>query len=286
MVNYVSVLDPTIEGFKAGMAELGYIEGENVTYIYHGVIAPDSETIKDEIRVLLASDVDLLFTLGNLPAKEVVEGTDTPVVFGPIMQPVIEGVVESLRQPGWNVTGVTNGQGTSKALEWLVLVTPEAKRIYLPYNPEDEVSIAVLDGMQDAPSQLGIELVLAEVSSVEETVAAIENLPDDVDAIFRIPSPTLDPRNGEISQAAIERGIPLGAPLTLDESVLITYGADFFEVGRQIARLVHQIRRGVEPDSLPVETSEFFLTINLRTAEAIGLDIPDEILEQADVIIR
>lgn len=289
VVNYVSILTPTIEGFKVGMAELGYIEGENVTYIYHGIVEPKPEAIDDEIKNLLAQDVDMLFTIGNLPsimAKQAVAGTDIPVVFGSMMNPVEEGIVVSLRQPGGNVTGVTNGQGASKALEWLVMITPDTRKVYVPYNPDDNISVSFLAGLDKVPSQLGIELVLHEVQSVDEAVAAIENLPEDVDAIFRIPSPTLDPKNSELSQAAIKRGLPMGAPIVLDEAVLLTYAADFFEVGRQAARLAHQIHQGVKPADLPVETAEFFLTINPKTAEAIGLDIPDDILEQADTIVR
>jgi len=287
VVNHVPVLTPAFEGFKAGMAEFGYVEGKNVTYIYNGVVA--LQAVNAEIESLLTQDVDMLLTLGNVPAtvaKQAVEGTDMPIVFGPIMYPVEEGVVESLRHPGGNLTGVTNGQGTAKALEWLVTIAPGAKKVYLPYNPDDKVSIAVLAELEKVPSQLGIELVLGEVHSVEEAVAAIESLPEDIDAIYRIPAPTLDPRNNELNQAAMKRGLPMGASLPLSESMLLTYAADFFEMGKQMARLADQIIKGTKPADLPVETAEFFFTINLQTAEAIGLYIPDEILVQADTIIR
>ena len=96
----------------------------------------------------------------------------------------------------------------------------------------------------------------------------------------------LDPRNNELSQAAIARGLPMGSTVPLDEAVLITLGADFFGMGTQGARLVHQVLQGTEPADLPVETGEFLIAINLKTAEEIGIDIPDEILEQADTVIR
>jgi putative ABC transport system substrate-binding protein len=289
VINLSPSLDDIAEAFKESMSELGYVEGENVTYIYHGIVEPDPQAIDGEVKNLLAQDVDVLFTVGNLPAlaaKQAVAGTDMPVVFGPMMKPVEEGLVANLRQPGGKVTGVTNGQGTAKALEWLVMITPKARKVYVPYNPDDNISVSVLAGLDKAPSQLGIELMLHEVHSVEEAVAAIENLPEDVDAIFRIPSPTLDPRNDLLSQAAIKRGLPLGTPIVLDEVVLLTYAADFFEVGKQAARLAHQIRQGVKPADLPVEMAEFYLAINLKTAEAIDLDIPDEILLQANIIVR
>jgi putative ABC transport system substrate-binding protein len=128
--------------------------------------------------------------------------------------------------------------------------------------------------------------VLDEVHSVEEAVAAIESLPEDVDAIFRIPSPTLDPKNNELSQTAIKRGLPMGTGLPLGESVLLTLATNLFEMGKQAARLADQICQGTKPADLPVETGEIFMTINLKTAETIELDISNEILLQADTIIR
>jgi len=286
----VSIHTPTYEGFKAGMAELGYVEGENITYIYNGVVGSNTQAVDAEIQNLLAQNVDMLLTVGNLTtlqAKQAVAGTDTPVVFGAVANPVGEGFVESIPHPGGNLTGTQVGREIAKALEWLVKITPGgANKIYLPYNPDDEVSVMILGGLEEVPSQLGIELVPGEVHSVEEAVAAIKSLPEDVDAIYRIPSPTLDPRNNELSQAAIERGLPMGSGLPLDEAVLLTLAVDLFDVGKQTATLADKIIQGANPADLPVESAQFFITINLKTAEAIGLDIPDNALRLADTVIR
>jgi putative ABC transport system substrate-binding protein len=283
-----SMHTPAIEGFKAGLADLGYVEGENVTYIYNGTIGYNSKAIDDKIKNLLAQQIDMLFVLGlpTVQAKQAVEGTDIPVVFGAISRPVERGIVESISHPGGNLTGVQVGNEIPKALDWLVRITPNAKKIYVPYHPDDELSVMFLAMLDKVASQLKIELVPGETHSVEEAVAAIESIPADIEAIFRIPSPTLDPKNNELSQAALNRGLPMAAGHPLDEAALLTYAADFFEVGKQAARLAHQIRQGVKPAELPIETAEFFLTINLKTAAAIGLDIPDDILAQADTLIR
>ena len=288
VVNNNSLFDPAIEGFKAGLAESGYVEGKTVTYIYNGVKS-DPKAIGDEIKNLLAQHVDMLYTPGNeaaLPAKQAVAGTNIPVVFGPVTDPVGVGLAESIRHPGGNLTSVQSGSEIPKALEWLVRITPNAKRIYVPYNPDDEISVMILGGLDPVASQLKIELVPGKVHSVEEAVAAIASLPADVQAIFRMPSPTLDSRNNELSQAAIKRRLPMASGLPLDEAVLLTLASDFSTTGKQVARLAHQIRQGVKPADLPIETSEFTLTINLKTAQAIGLDIPDERLRQATKVIR
>jgi len=171
-------------------------------------------------------------------------------------------------------------------LEWLVKIVPGAKKIYVPYSPEDGASIGTLASLGDTPSQLGDELVHGQVSSFDEALAAIENLPDDIDAIFFIPAPLLAARTEELSQAAIKAGIPTGASYPIAPSVLITDAANLFEVGKQSARQADQIFKGIKPAEIPIETAEDYSTINLQTAQAIGLEIPDEILRQADTIVR
>ncbi len=288
IVAETAIHTPAIEGFKAGMADLGYIEGKNVTYIYNGVTGPKTEAIEAELKNLLAQKVDLLFVLGlpAVQAKQAVAGTDMPVVFGSISGPVERGVVESIRHPGGNVTGVQVGTEIPKALEWLVRITPNAKKVYLPYNPDDEISGMLLAMLNEVAAQLKIELVPGKVHSVEEAVTAIESLPADIQAIFRMPSPTLDPKNSELSQAAIKRGLPMASGHPLDEAVLLTLASNMSGTGQQAARLADQIFKGTKPADLPVETAEFYLTINLKTAQAIGLDLPDELLRQADKVIR
>jgi len=289
MIAEVAIHAPAIEGFKAGMADLGYVEGRDITYIYDGVTGSDPKVINAEIENLLAENIDMLFTVGNtttFQAERAIEGTDIPVVFGAYSGPVENGLVESIAHPGGNLTGVQVGAEIPKALEWLIRVTPDARKIYVPYNPNDEVSVLFLAELNEIASQLQIKLVFGEIHSVEETVVIIEKLPEDVDAIFRIPSPTLDPRNGELSQAAIKRGLPMAAGHPLDKTVLLTLASDMFGIGRQAARLAHQIRQGVKPGDLPIETSEVSLTINLKTADAIDLNIPESVLLQANTVIR
>lgn len=278
-----------VEGFKAGMTELGYIEGKDVRYIYSGIIEPNEQVMDTEIRKQLSQGMDLLVAVANisaLQAKKSLDGTDIPILASACGKMMEIGLVKDLKHPEANLTGVQVADTMAKALEWLVTITPDAKKIYLPYNPADEISLINLVGLEAIAVQMGIDLVLDEVSSVEDAVAAIENLPEDFNAIFRIPSKTLDQRNIELSQAAIRRGLPTGAGLPMDEDVLITFGNDPFEIGRQTARLAHQIRQGARPSDLPVETSEVYLAINLRTAEKVGLNIPNDILLQAKRIIR
>jgi len=273
-----------LEGFKDGMAALGYVEGEKVTYISSSTTESDADKIKN----LLAQKVDMLFVGGNelaKAAKEAVAAMNTPVIFCAVSNPVGEGFVESVSHPGGNLTGVQVGAEIPKALEWLVKIA-SAHKVYYPYNPDDGVSVMFMGLLSELQSGMGIELVPGEVHSVEEAVTAIENLPEDIDAIFRAPSPTLDPRNNELSQAAIKRGLPMASGHPLDEAMLLTLPTSMLDVGKQAARMADQVFLGTKSSDLPVESGEYSLIINLKTANAIGLHIPDEILQQADTVIR
>ncbi len=285
----VSIHTACLDGFKIGMSENGYTEGKNIRYLYNGVIDSSAEAIDAEIKRLLSQNIDMLLTAGDqvpLRAKKMLKGKNIPLVMAAVNSPVEQGIVDSLANPGENLTGVQVPDTQAKALEWLKIIVPDIRKVYLPYNPEDMVSGNIVASLGKRVSQMGVELVLDEVHSVEETITAIENLREDIDAIYRIPSPTLDPRNSELSEAAIRCGLPMGASLPLDKAVLITCASGLFENGHRTARLAYQIRLGMKAGDLPIETSEIYLSININTAERIGLHIPGVILSQATTIIR
>ena len=289
ILSYVSIHALVIEGFKEGMIELGYTEGRDIEYIYNGVLENNQEVIDAEIRNLLSQEIDMLLTVGNrvsLQAKKAVDRTGIPILFSACTEVIEVGLVEGMTHPEGNITGIVNVDATTKALESMKMIVHDLKKVYLPYNPDDEVSIISISVLKKTAFDMGIEIVYQEVHSVEETVAAIENMPKDVNAIFRIPSPTLDPINDELSQAAIRRGIPMVSRLPLDKDVLLSFASDFNELGKQTARLAHQIRNGVKPADLPIEAAEFYLTVNLKTADKIGILIPNDVLVLATTIIR
>jgi putative ABC transport system substrate-binding protein len=287
VINYAPLLEPVFEGFKVGMAESGYIEGENVTYIYNGPML-DTQACEREAESLAAQGADLILTIGTettLQAKQAVEGTDIAVVFAPVINPVEEGIVESARRPGGNVTGVQSGSTLPKALEWLLTLVPEATKVYVPYHPEDKVSVTSIAPLREAASTLGVELMLDEAHTTEEVVAAIETLPGDA-VLFMIATPSLIGIN--FAEVATEQGIATGSYLSgiTESGGLVSYATNHFFIGKQAARLADQVFQGADPADLPVETAEYFLSINLKTAEAIGLDISEEVLLQADIIMR
>ncbi len=280
----------TVAGFKEGMSELGYVEGENITYIYDGP-AGGVDKLDGVIQGLVEAEVDLIYTPttpATKAAKQATEGTGIEVVFGPVSDPIKADIVTDLTHPGGNITGVKLSATHGRRLEWLLDIVPNVKRVYIPYNPDDASPVSVIETIKEPAATLGVELVLGEARNDDEITAAIEAIPEDVEAIFLVPDSSVNARIDDFVAVALERNLPISAPslLQVEAGALTSYGFVHFEVGKQAARLADQILKGAKPADLPIETAEFFLTINLKSAKAIGLDVPDEVLRQADEIIR
>lgn len=257
-------LDAIVEGFKEGMAELGYIEGEKITYIYEG--ATDNIDELDAIAErLMAADVDLILSIttpATQAARRATEGADIPVVFAPVTDPVRAGLVASLRQPGGNMTGVTFGTQEGRRLEWLIRVAPTIEQVYIPFNPEDRSAVLSLETVSEAATTLGVELITRETRTVEQVTDAIENIPEEADAIFLLPDSLVGAQAAKFARSKL----PTSAadPMNMEIlNMLTSYGVELTAVGKQSARLADQILRGIKPADLPVETAEFYFAINL-----------------------
>jgi putative ABC transport system substrate-binding protein len=207
------------------------------------------------------------------------------VVFVPVTDPVGAGIVDSLRNPGGNITGITFGAQEARRLEWLIQVAPTIEEIYVPYNPDDRSAVLALEVVSEAAVALGVELITHEARNNEEITAAVENTPGEADAIFLLPDSLLGGRATEFVALQLPTSAANPGDLTM-HGVLTSYGVEQSSAGKQAARLADQILQGVKPSDLPVEMADFYLAINLKTAKAIGLDVPYEILQQADIIVR
>ena len=291
VMNVAPGLDQTLAGFKKRMTELGYIEGKNIRYLYNGATT-DLSKLSTAAQTLLAAKVDLILTIttpATLAAKQATAGIGLPVVFAVVTDPVRAGIVESMRQPGGNVTGVTFGPQEAQRLEWLVQIAPEIRRIYVPFNPTDQSPVLALKMMRNAAAKLGVEVITREVYDSETVNAAALNIPIEADAVFLLPDSLMTTRLTDLVTTANKRNLPTSAANVSNvksDEILTSFGMDQHLCGKQTARLADQIFEGARPAELPVEMAEFFLVINLKVAKTIGLAIPDEVLRQAHLIVR
>lgn len=290
IINLTPVLEGTAENFKKSMAELGYIEGENVTYLYEGATI-DLHMLDSVAQDLVKSDVDLILSIttpATQAAQRATANIDIPVVFVPVTDPVGAGIVKSLRQPGRNVTGVTFGFQEGRRLEWLINIAPTIEEIYILYNPEDRSAVLALEMASATAAKLGVEIIPHQARTADEVMTAIEHIPEEADAVFILPDGLVASHLSALIEAANTRKLPTSGPSepSIEQGALMVYGIWEEATAKQAARLADQILRGVKPSELPVEMAEFYLGINLQTAEVIDLDISEEILLQADIIIR
>jgi putative ABC transport system substrate-binding protein len=290
VIQLTTVDSRTLEGFKEGMAALGYREDQDIVYLYDGP-AGTIDRLEPMIRRHLEKKPDLVFvssTPATLAVKHAVAGTTVPVVFAPVNDPVAAGIVASLKTPGGQVTGIKLPLGDDVRLEWLTRIAPGVKRVYLPYNPADKSALTSLELARRAASRLGVTILPQEVRASGNIPALLAAFPADADAIFLPRDSTVESGIDDFVAFSLQRKLPLCAPslLQTQAGALFSYGFAHRLIGRQAARLADQILRGTAPADLPVETAENQLAVNLRTARAIGLAIPAEILMQAEEVIR
>ncbi len=284
-----SSMEAVIAGIKTGMAEYGYSEGDNIRYIYNG---PKTGTaLAEEANALVAQDVDLLVGLatpGALAAQKAVAGTNIPVVYAPISDPVGVGLANSITVPGNNMTGVKSADFVPKELEWLLFLVPEIKTVYAPYNPDDGGAVYGHNLLVEAAEKLQLTLIEPEIHSPEDITKALENIPPDVDAIFMETDSLVLSHIDDFIATSREKKLPLSTInlSRVEAGALLAYGPEFNAVGQQVARLIELVISGSDAGSLPVEDANYYLYLNQKTAKELGISIPQEALKAAEEIIR
>lgn len=290
IINPSSGLEDVVRGFKQGMEKRGYHEGENITYLYDGPM-DGIKKAETTISHMLTGDVDLMYSL-TTPAtkklKKALDGTDIPGVFGPVFDPVSSEIVDSLAKPDGQLTGVKVRGSTAKALEWLLAILPDVKRIFIPFHSTDKAACQTVEDLEETASKLDIELVTEDVTSAEEIEQALTKIPDDVDALWLTCSHLLMSNVQTIVEAATALNIPVASSThsRQQSDILVSYGENDLSLGEQVSRLADKILHGIHPGDVPVENADYLLTINLRTARTLNIDVPDSVLRQADSIIR
>jgi putative ABC transport system substrate-binding protein len=286
------IFNPTLEGLREGLAQLGYQEGKNLTVMVEDAQG-DVASLAHRVERLIEAKPDVLFTITTAPtiaAKQA--STMIPIVFAAVGDPLRSGVIASYASSQNNVTGITNSAGllSGKRLEILQEIAPGIKRILVLVAPQESVATVSFQFLAEAASKLGIELLRHDVRSPEEIVQTLQAVPKGtVDAIYFVPSSLVGTHIDLLIHKATEDRVPLSVteqPM-VEQGALVSYGADMRLLGMQAAKLGAKIIKGAKPSEMPVQMPERLpLIINLTTAKTIGLDIPPSILERAELIVE
>lgn len=282
-----------VDALLKGLAEAGFVDGTNVTIAYRWA-DNQAEKLAPLATDLVRENVAVIVTPASMPATRAARtATATiPIIFATGADPVAAGVVASLNRPGGNVTGVTslNIGVASKRLDVLHQLVPRAKRCFVLVNPASPVAASFVAEVQASASTLGIHIETLRASTESEIKTAFSGLPASSDKVLlSSPEPFLYSRRAQIIALAARHQIPAAFDTRdyADDGGLLSYGADFLDVLRRAGIYVGRILKGESPASLPVEQSDKFeLVLNLKTAKALGLAIPPELLAVADEVIE
>ncbi|MEJ5311888.1 MAG: ABC transporter substrate-binding protein [Anaerolineae bacterium] len=285
------------DGFKAGMAELGYIEGENITYDVQATEF-DEAAYQRILNKFVADKVDLILvfpTEASVDAKKATQGTDIPVLF---TFALIEGMglVDSVREPGGNITGVRypGPDVAVKRFEILRAMLPEAKRIWIPYQRDYPIVASQFEVLYPVAEAAGVTLIEFPASTPAELEAelAARAQQEDVgmDAIMFIVEPlAVTPDSYRvIGKFAYEHKIPLGGAFMSVDGYDSIFGVNVksYDTGLLAAPLADKIFKGTPAGTIPVVSAENFVQFNYTAAQRLGVTIPEELLSQADEIVR
>ena len=278
-------------GFVRGPRELGYVEGKNIAIEWRFADG-NYERLPGLAAELVRLKVDVILAAAAPAASAAKQATTTlPIVIGGVGDPVGIGLVASLSRPGGNITGVSNlaVDLSSKNLELLLVIVPKLSRVAYLLNPAAPIAPMLLKQIQSAAKQAGVSVTVFEAgteSQVDSAFGAVMRAR--VGALIVAPDPYFFSQARQIAELAAKNRLPTMGSYRqhVEAGGLMSYGQDQAENYRRAAAFVDKILKGARPADLPVEQpTKLELLINRKTAKALGLSIPQELLVRADEVI-
>ena len=295
-IGYMGVNTPVVESqrtaaFVQRLRELGWIEGRNVAVEYRWAEGRN-ERFAEIAAELVQLKVEVIVTAGTAAVVAAKQATSViPIIFALGGDPVGTGLVASLARPGGNVTGLTQ-QSTDlagKRVELLREVVPGLGRLATMANIGNPLAVLEMREVHAAARTLGLEVATSEIRRAEDIAPAFDALKGRADALYVVADPLVTSNRIRINTLALGARLPTmhGQNDNVEAGGLMSYGANFPDLYRRAADYVDKILRGAKPADIPVEQpTKFDLVINLTTAKALGLTVPDKLLALADEVIE
>jgi len=281
----------SVEALLSGLRDLGYVEGKNLVVEYRWADGK-YDRLPHLVAELIALKVDVIVTTGGTPAALAAKQatTTTPVVMGGVGDAVGAGLVASLARPGGNVTGLTDSvpELHAKRLELLKEALPRTGRVAVLIHPVNQTPTG-LRPLEDAARSMRVELLRVEAGRPDEFERAFSTMARNrVDAVVVLQDSLFNAHVKAIATLAAKRRLLSSGTRDFAEAGgVIGYGWNVADNNRRAAHFVDKILRGAKPSDLPVEQpTKFELVINLKTAKALGLTIPQSLLLRADQVIE
>ena len=282
-----AALDASYEGFIAALEDKGYVDGENINIEFKNAQGqnPTAQTIASQ---LVNSNVDLVFAIATPAAQAAYNATkDIPIVITAVTDPVQSGLTKAWDVSGTNVTGTSDLTPVAKQMELIQELLPEAKTVGILYTTSEvnsEIQVALAE---EAAAKLGLDIIKVGITSVNEIPNAIASVVDKVDVIYTPTDNLVSSSMPVVWNACLEKKIPVvtGEEGMAKKGGVATEGIDYFQLGYETGLMAAEVLEGKDPSTMPVKTLEnTSLVVNQEHADAIGLTIPDSILERAEIV--
>src|SRR6056297_674625 len=279
-------LDSAREGFIEGLVEEGFNE-DNVEFISQNAQA-DFATAQSISQQFKGNNLDLILAIATPNAQAAANViTDTPVLFTAVTDPVEAGIVNSMDNPGGNLTGTTDMNPVAQQIELIKEFIPEITDLGVLYNPGEVNSVVQVDIVKETTEAMDIKLHEATVSNSSEVSLAASALIGDVDAIYVPTDNIIVSALPSVLNITNENNIPVFASENgqVRQGAIATLGIDYKLLGIQTGKMAAKILNGAATAEMPVESSdELKLYLNTKAAENLGLEIPAAVSERANVI--
>jgi putative ABC transport system substrate-binding protein len=279
-------------GFRQGLKDTGFVEGENLAVVYRWA-KNQIDRLPELVAELVHQQVAVLVTVGNATTLVAKETTTIPIVFNVNEDPVRLGLVASLARPGGKLTGVNflAGELAAKRLELLREPMPGAIRVAVLVNPANATTAeSTLRDVAPAARAMGLQILVFKTSTGREIDAAFDAfVRERPDALFVDPDPFFASQRDQLVRLASHHAVPAiyGLREFAEAGGLMSYGSSIADVYRHIGVYVGRVLNGEKPANLPIlQPTKFELVINLKTAKALGLDVPPTLLAHADEVIE
>jgi putative tryptophan/tyrosine transport system substrate-binding protein len=280
-----------VEALRAGLRDLGWIEGKNIVIDFRW--ADNVDQLPGLAAEPVRMKVDVIFAPSSTMVEPARQATKTiPIVFASHADPLGTGHVASLPRPGGNITGLSEltTEIDAKALEMLKEVLPQATRMGVLWNPTTPSQVPGLQSVKAAGERLRLALHIVPAATAEEFDAALASLArENVGGVFVMPAPVTTSERALLAELALKLRLAtiFGAKENVVAGGLMSYGVDRNDLYRRAALYIDKILKGAKPADLPVEQpTKFELVVNLKTARALGIEIPATLLARADEVIE
>jgi putative ABC transport system substrate-binding protein len=282
-------LDAARDGVRDALKEGGFEEGKNLKFVYESAQG-EPATAAQIAQKFVGENPTVIVPISTPSAQAVVNATkDIPVVFTAVTDPLGAKLVGDLAKPGGNVTGMSDLSPIAKHLELIKEITPDAKKIGVPYNPGEANSVTLLGLLKEHAGQMGLEIVEAAAPTSGDVQAAAQSLVGNVDVIYVPTDNTIVSALESVIKVGTDNQVPVYAGDTdsVPRGAMAALGFNYYDVGLQTGKMVLRVLNGEKPGDIAVEGVEITeLHVNPAAAKSMGVTIPEAVISRAKTVVE